>query len=496
MTTIHQPPVGTADCLPSAQDSPAPGPTNLPSAATGIIRVRLTRRDGAPLGFRVAWCLPPSRLRLKAWHTVRLTVRLPRKAPLTIRLLLTVRLTVWPRLTVRLTVRHLDYSALLHALVTADQALIGRLLAGPPAGETYPAYQQEDGPVQLPSHDPSEERAACSIVVDPPEPPGSDEAVDNQPGSAGSDEYLASCAAPSDFSVLSSELQQDILHSIEQIISHVDGVADEVMRSMVSEDNGFLALRIFYRNLDSSCELFRAYFSVLERVADEAAGNSIREELLEFLQIPAKYLRKRLKILRRLRGLSSSTEAPILQALIREITNVLEPAESVTGSQPEEADMLVSQPQLTYMKGIQPVSLSERRWVHADEVVMRRGRQWRPCYLVLLSDLVLIAQRNRQVVFVTEPPLMLTDVIQHTFNVKKKETEFQLTVPAAGGGHRKPRCLAFRAPNLEAKLAWEDQVHKQMSLMRASQSSGSLASQRSVSCDALIETYKVGQHNN
>ncbi|XP_043241936.1 uncharacterized protein LOC122391768 isoform X2 [Amphibalanus amphitrite] len=152
--------------------------------------------------------------------------------------------------------------------------------------------------------------------------------------------------------------------------------------------------------------------------------------------------------------------------------------------------MLVSQPQLTYMKGIQPVSLSERRWVHADEVAMRRGRQWRPCYLVLLSDLVLIAQRNRQVVFVTEPPLMLVDVIQHTFNVKKKETEFQLTVPAAGGGHRKPRCLAFRAPNLEAKLAWEDQVHKQMSLMRASQSSGSLASQRSVSCDALIETYK------
>ncbi|KAF0304787.1 hypothetical protein FJT64_023487 [Amphibalanus amphitrite] len=138
----------------------------------------------------------------------------------------------------------------------------------------------------------------------------------------------------------------------------------------------------------------------------------------------------------------------------------------------------------------QPVSLSERRWVHADEVAMRRGRQWRPCYLVLLSDLVLIAQRNRQVVFVTEPPLMLVDVIQHTFNVKKKETEFQLTVPAAGGGHRKPRCLAFRAPNLEAKLAWEDQVHKQMSLMRASQSSGSLASQRSVSCDALIETYK------
>ena len=40
------------------------------------------------------------------------------------------------------------------------------------------------------------------------------------------------------------------------------------------------------------------------------------------------------------------------------------------------------------------------------------------------------------------------------------ETEFQLTVPAAG--HRKPRCLAFRAPSLEAKLAWEDQVHKQM----------------------------------
>ncbi|KAF0288386.1 hypothetical protein FJT64_013225 [Amphibalanus amphitrite] len=153
--------------------------------------------------------------------------------------------------------RHLDYSALLHALVTADQALIGRLLAGPPAGETHPSCQQDDGPDQLPSHDPAEERAAYSIVVDPPEPPGSDEeAVDNQPGSAGSDEYLASCAAPSDFSVLSPELQQDILHSIAQ--------------------------------LDSSCELFRAYFTVLERVADEAAGNSIREELLEFLQIPAK----------------------------------------------------------------------------------------------------------------------------------------------------------------------------------------------------------------
>ena len=68
------------------------------------------------------------------------------------------------------------------------------------------------------------------------------------------------------------------------------------------------------------------------------------------------------------------------------------------------------------------MSLAERSWIHADEVLMRRGRQWRPCYLVLLSDLVLIAQRNRQVVFVTEPPLLLTTLLQHTFNVKKKGT--------------------------------------------------------------------------
>ena len=68
----------------------------------------------------------------------------------------------------------------------------------------------------------------------------------------------------------------------------------------------------------------------------------------------------------------------------------------------------------------QPVSLAERSWVHADEVLMRRGRQWRPCYLVLLSDLLLISQRNRQLVFVTEQPVLLSAVIQHTFNVKKK----------------------------------------------------------------------------
>ena len=42
------------------------------------------------------------------------------------------------------------------------------------------------------------------------------------------------------------------------------------------------------------------------------------------------------------------------------------------------------------------------------------------------------------------------------------ETEFHLTVPPAGSGQRKPRSLVFRAPSLEAKLAWEDQVHKQM----------------------------------
>ena len=66
------------------------------------------------------------------------------------------------------------------------------------------------------------------------------------------------------------------------------------------------------------------------------------------------------------------------------------------------------------------MSLAERSWIHADEVLARRGRQWRPCYLVLLSDLVLVAQRNRQLVFVTEPPIPLSSVLQHTFNVKKK----------------------------------------------------------------------------
>ena len=69
---------------------------------------------------------------------------------------------------------------------------------------------------------------------------------------------------------------------------------------------------------------------------------------------------------------------------------------------------------------LQPVSLAERSWVHADEVLMRRGRQWRPCYLVLLSDLLLVSQRNRQLVFVTEQPVLLSAVTQHTFNVKKK----------------------------------------------------------------------------
>ena len=68
------------------------------------------------------------------------------------------------------------------------------------------------------------------------------------------------------------------------------------------------------------------------------------------------------------------------------------------------------------------MSLAERRWIYADELVMRRGRQWRACHLVLLSDLLLITQRNRQVVFVTEQPIPLSAVTQHTFNVKKKGT--------------------------------------------------------------------------
>lgn len=110
------------------------------------------------------------------------------------------------------------------------------------------------------------------------------------------------------------------------------------------------------------------------------------------------------------------------------------------------------------------------------------GKSIKPYWTLLFSDMLLFAKVSRdRVLFITEDPLPLAHIVDSSFNIKRKGTEFRLTVdpngrlaesPTVHCGpdivNRTPRkgCkrkhVIFRAPSNELKAVWQNLITRQM----------------------------------
>lgn len=110
------------------------------------------------------------------------------------------------------------------------------------------------------------------------------------------------------------------------------------------------------------------------------------------------------------------------------------------------------------------------------------GKSVKPYWTLLFSDMLMFAKVSRdRVLFITEDPIPLSHMIDSSFNIKRKGTEFRLTIDPNGRSaesptvhcgpdivNRTPRkgCkrkqVILRAPSAELKAVWQNLITRQM----------------------------------
>ncbi|KAJ3667136.1 hypothetical protein Zmor_002540 [Zophobas morio] len=136
-----------------------------------------------------------------------------------------------------------------------------------------------------------------------------------------------------------------------------------------------------------------------------------------------------------------------------------------------------------------------RQWIFGGDLGRVEGRNVRQYWTLLFSDLLLFAKVSRdRVLFIIEEPLPLAHITDMFFNVRKKDTEFRITV-TPGGRHassptvhcgpdltRTPkknagkRTVVLRAPTTEMKAVWQNLLQRQIFHVNAGMDGSSFSS--------------------
>ncbi|KAJ6633205.1 hypothetical protein Bhyg_15502, partial [Pseudolycoriella hygida] len=122
-----------------------------------------------------------------------------------------------------------------------------------------------------------------------------------------------------------------------------------------------------------------------------------------------------------------------------------------------------------------------RQWVFGGDLSRVEGRSVKPYWTLLFSDIIVFAKVSRdRVLFITEEPLALVNIVDSCFNIRKKTTEFRITVDPNGRLAESPtahcapdlsrtprknsrrRTIVLRAPSLELKAVWQNLLQRQI----------------------------------
>ncbi|XP_018580022.1 uncharacterized protein LOC108917757 [Anoplophora glabripennis] len=136
-----------------------------------------------------------------------------------------------------------------------------------------------------------------------------------------------------------------------------------------------------------------------------------------------------------------------------------------------------------------------RQWIFGGDLGRVEGRNVRQYWTLLFSDLLLFAKASRdRVLFVIEEPLPLAHITDMFFNVRKKDTEFRITINPEGAKAQSPtvhcgpdltrtprknankKTVILRAPTLELKAVWQNLLQRQIFHLNSGMDGSSVSS--------------------
>ncbi|XP_044757092.1 uncharacterized protein LOC123315465 [Coccinella septempunctata] len=302
-------------------------------------------------------------------------------------------------------------------------------------------------------------------------------------------------------------------------------ITEDIIDNLVQED-GELRINALCRTYHSKtkelCSAYKRYCSGIKKadcvLANKSRNSSSdfcrflhkpeiprrRPDITTFIHKPLEHFREILKLLTVIQSLTKYTHEDFtvinqivqeMQVTYKEITSEAGWMEPTGGGRP----LLTVQDlenRLVFTK-CKPFILNKpgRQWIFGSDLSRIEGRNVRQYWTLLFSDLLLFAKVSRdRVLFITEDPLPLAHVTDMLFNVRKKETEFRISVSPEGRSAVSPtihcgpdlsrtpkkgaskKTVILRAPTVELKAVWQNLLQRQILYINAGMEGSSLSS--------------------
>ncbi|KAL7017953.1 hypothetical protein ACKWTF_010576 [Chironomus riparius] len=132
------------------------------------------------------------------------------------------------------------------------------------------------------------------------------------------------------------------------------------------------------------------------------------------------------------------------------------------------------------------LAIPGRQWIFGGDLSRIDGRSIKQFWTLLFSDIILFAKVSRdRVLFITDEPLPLTNIVDCIFNVKKKTNEFRLIIDPSGQAAKSPnvnctpdlsrtplksvkrRTIILRTPSIELKAVWQNLLTRQIFIVNS-----------------------------
>uniref|UniRef100_A0A182YI80 Uncharacterized protein n=1 Tax=Anopheles stephensi TaxID=30069 RepID=A0A182YI80_ANOST len=310
-----------------------------------------------------------------------------------------------------------------------------------------------------------------------------------------------------------------------QNIDELSRISEDILEQVIQDETEpqiHFASRVYLSKSTALCAAYRKYCNGLKK-ADCVLVNKSRNsncdfmkfiteppvprkrpDLTTFIHRPLQHFREILKLVQMIAShcrVDSEEHNNFhsiiseLQAAYREITvggGLMEPigeGRPLLTLQDLEARMV-----FTKCKPFQLASHG-RQWIFGGDLSRVEGRSIKPYWTLLFSDILLFAKVSRdRVLFITEEPIALSTITDSCFNIRKKGTEFRITIDPNGRQIESPtvhcapdltrtpkknskkRYIVLRAPSTELKAVWQNLLTRQIFLVNATLGSTPMSS--------------------
>ncbi|XP_017095049.2 platelet binding protein GspB isoform X2 [Drosophila bipectinata] len=325
--------------------------------------------------------------------------------------------------------------------------------------------------------------------------------------------------------LISPNDHRTLFQNIDELLRIAEDILEQLCSSEQQDQDQpqmNFASRVYLSKTTAICAAYKKYCNGIKRAdcvlvnksrqtgsefiafITEPAVPRKRPDLTMFIHRPLQHFREILKLMQLLAGnchvdteehKNFSTVIAELQAAYREITvssGLMEPLGE--GRPLLTLQDLESRMVFTKCKPF-TLAVQGRQWIFGGDLSRVEGRSVKPYWTLLFSDIIVFAKVSRdRVLFITEEPIPIANVVDSCFHMRKKTTEFRLTVDPNGrlaesptgycapdltrtpkrGARRKS--LILRAPSLELKAVWQNLLQRQIFLVNAALGSTPLSS--------------------